>query len=66
MKMSELEKLMNVVNYVIENEYTHFLECIQDDAHNSDIGKALKDDEFVHIYKDAYYSKSFLRSVVVD
>jgi hypothetical protein len=67
MKMNELEKMFNVVNYVLENEYHHFLECIDAETIDDDvtIQRALKDDDFVHIYKDALVLKTYLRTIVI-
>ncbi len=65
--MVDLENLYSVVNYVLENEYNHFLECIDYDVTDSDdsITQAFNDDNFSHIYKDAYNAKKYLRSIIV-
>jgi hypothetical protein len=72
MKLQELSDLYNVVNYVLCNEYNHFLECLDYDVTDSDISieecieLALKDDGFLHIYKDAVNSKKVLDTISVD
>lgn len=60
MTQQDLENLSNMVDYVLENEYIHFLESIDEDG---DIKKALFDDDFSHIYKTAYHANEYLKSI---
>ena len=71
MKIAELLDLYNVVNYVIDNEYNHFLECLDYDVTGEIsveefVENSVNDNDICHIYKDAVKSKKLLNSIVAE
>lgn len=67
--INEINNLYDVINYVLENEYHHFLESIDYDvtdikSENEMIQQALNDSEYQHhSYAKAYHAKKFLDSL---